>query len=649
MVMVYEKKATAYAKSDEKQVDAFLERLEKTKLSGYAENLPEYAAELELRFAECDGLGMKLSDTHKLGIFRRGLSERLRLEAAAIQAEARNTMAPLSVTALAEELESVQFDIEVRRKRSVLLEKQRKPKRKLEADDDFVPEPEAKEKVLALEPEDKSLAPEIEPETTSNKPPPSKKKRTSKKDANQERKPSRVNFKKAAQAERPVAKVEPVADSKQQSLYFLRPLIMANIAFPILVNFACSVQNDAPPAIDTAALAKVELMTKVIHYTMLMYARSRSDHYLLDPLRKTEEVIDVINIDAELLSEPTQVTQAADFNQAIENVTKMSLVWRKSVKLAVHKRFVESWALDIIQSAAKLKQGDQPKKHQLTTMKNAAKQLLPLLRPITFQGLSESNVRRTQYLWTLLAAFRINGLSFVVAYRPDTVDTLLLLDNASRILANDIAAWTPIIKRIEQHVTGWFDVVEGGSNLQRPELRSLKKQIRHPCHFCAPWTQREWNVHFQDPKEGFGLLAPVSANTLATYGYDGFTSRRKGWAVMAAPGTQIPIAIADIPEACFLGVVPGIIRCTPFMKPGSIRGPSRSWLDTAGQDGPLAHIPLGSAEEANTVLVRHIMADPIVRLYKVPWLLAFTCRPIGTLRRLVRWDNALPMVRTENQ
>ena len=103
-------------------------------------------------------------------------------------------------------------------------------------------------------------------------------------------------------------------------------------------------------------------------------------------------------------------------------------------------------------------------------------------------------------------------------------------------------------------------------------------------------------------------------------------------------GTRTPMAICDIPEASFLGVVPDILRCSPVTAAGCIPGFSGAWLDTRDNDRILDNISVGSAEEANTVLVRYETGDYQAPEWGTCWLLAFACRAIGIFQPLVRWD-----------
>lgn len=233
----------------------------------------------------------------------------------------------------------------------------------------------------------------------------------------------------------------------------------------------------------------------------------------------------------------------------------------------------------------------------------------------------------------------MQGAPFIVAYRPSTVDSILALDGAARLKPEDLPSWILIINTVEQHISSWFDALEGGNN--RPELKALHDEIREPCRWYAPWEQYLWNVHCNYPSTVFRVLKPITPLGMAIYGYGGFIHRRKCRGVMDLPNTQQSIAVTQIPEASYLGIVPGILRCSGFHEEGSIIGPAGLWLDTRDSKGSLAHIALGTAEEANTVVVWFYAGEPQAPMWKTCYLLAFSCRPITMFEPLVRWDQGV--------
>lgn len=307
--------------------------------------------------------------------------------------------------------------------------------------------------------------------------------------------------------------------------------------------------------------------------------------------------------------------------------------------MVVRQRIVEAWALDIIYGTAGLKIGDKVERCPRSTINDSTSELMPLIKPAKLQGTSTQTLLRTRYYWALLASFRINGASFIVAYRPSTVDSILLLDVAKRLNVEEVPAWIPALKSMEQHVCEWFDALE--QSKVGPELQQYSSQIRAPYWWAMISDQYLWNRLCEYPSTGFSLLNPISPLALATYGYGGDDTRRKVWSIMEVPATRQPIAIADILAASFLGVVPGILRCSALRKEGSKPGPAGLWLDTRQTKGSLAHIALGSAEETNTVVVWHHAGNPQAPEWEPCYLLAFSCRPITIFQPLVRWNQAV--------
>lgn len=316
-----------------------------------------------------------------------------------------------------------------------------------------------------------------------------------------------------------------------------------------------------------------------------------------------EEVVKIVNIDAQILSEPVIISRAKNLKEALKNVAKVSHLWNRNAAIEVHQKFLESWALQILHNAAGLSAGDMPSKTRLSTIKNAVKELIMVMKPWSFKGTSDQNVRRSQYYWTLLDSIRSKGLPFTVAYRPASVYALLYMDTKIWIKREEIPAWVPTVQAVVEHVTTWFDGIEGKRS--RAKLGSLWRLIRSPCRWIAPWDLKLWNLPSYDANASSNLLFPGSSLNFATYGYKGFLFRRKGRAIMAAPDTQKPVAVADIPEVCFLGVLPGTLKCSTFRKSDSIPAltpgtPKAHWLTSR----------LESEEEANTVLVWHSTAEP---------------------------------------
>ena len=214
-----------------------------------------------------------------------------------------------------------------------------------------------------------------------------------------------------------------------------------------------------------------------------------------------------------------------------------------------------------------------------------------------------------------------------------------LTDGAQRLRGSDIPAWVPTIQAVESHITGWFDALEGGKG--RSDLDRMVKSIVAPTWWASPCDQGRWNSCRQTTAEP-DMLSPESALGLAKYGYLGYISKRKTWSVMEVPETRQSIAVADIPEASFLGVVPGILRCSSIFKEGCVPGPDGLWLDTRESEGSLSKIALGAKEDTNTVLAWHFTGDCGASGFQTAWLLAFSCRPVEMFQELVRWEGGNP-------
>ena len=324
---------------------------------------------------------------------------------------------------------------------------------------------------------------------------------------------------------------------------------------------------------------QLSLMSRILSETVVNYARARSSQSLeAVPANTGEDTVEIVNLQSDILEEPTEFTQAATLASSLRHVSRLCVAWKRSASLAVHQKIIESWAINVIYHSVGLKVGDTVPKSKMSPMKAAAKQLMPVLRPSNLQATSDQNVLRTQYYWTLLAKLRSSGAAFIVAYRPSSVDSILLLDGRNRLRSDDIPPWSNTISRVEKHVAGWFDALEGAKD--RSDLQHLVNQIYEPCSWSSPSEQGMWDQMYSDPAPASKLLDPVSPVDMARYGYHGFVSRRKLWGVMSTPDSQQSIAIANIPEASFLGIVPGVLRLSALCGLGCIPGPCGVWLDT---------------------------------------------------------------------
>lgn len=64
-------------------------------------------------------------------------------------------------------------------------------------------------------------------------------------------------------------------------------------------------------------------------------------------------MIKIVPLDVQALNEPTVITQAQDFQEALANVAKLTKAWRQGAAMEIHQKLAESWALNVIHNAAK--------------------------------------------------------------------------------------------------------------------------------------------------------------------------------------------------------------------------------------------------------------------------------------------------------
>lgn len=131
---------------------------------------------------------------------------------------------------------------------------------------------------------------------------------------------------------------------------------------------------------NVASLPKKILMITVINETVLSCARSRANQLLTDaPLE---------NLDKEQAAFQTStwtktflgsqhITQAPTLQQSLAMVSGL---WKQKRPMVVHQKIPESWAINVIYNAAGLQVGDTPNSHQQIKIKQAALDLMPVLR-----------------------------------------------------------------------------------------------------------------------------------------------------------------------------------------------------------------------------------------------------------------------------
>lgn len=178
--------------------------------------------------------------------------------------------------------------------------------------------------------------------------------------ANTTQAPKRTNVKKLACTGQETTgtavniKSEVKQDSKRKTLYFLGNETPAYLAFPLLISFTSDVHTPAPSLCGVDTLPMTTLMVKIIKDTVHAYARSRTNQTAntattsMGGTTDNEETVKDVPIDAQTLSEPVNITQPANFLQALKNVTEFTRAWIKGTELVVQQRMIESWALNVV-------------------------------------------------------------------------------------------------------------------------------------------------------------------------------------------------------------------------------------------------------------------------------------------------------------
>ena len=105
--------AATYATLAEKQIDGGLDKLIKISLASCDGDIQAYSDRLDELYDECASTNLDFSTTMKEAFFRRGLPQRLRMEAAVIQASDLYTASPHPQTYLVVVLEATQAALQV--------------------------------------------------------------------------------------------------------------------------------------------------------------------------------------------------------------------------------------------------------------------------------------------------------------------------------------------------------------------------------------------------------------------------------------------------------------------------------------------------------------------------------------------------------
>ena len=96
--------------------------------------------------------------------------------------------------------------------------------------------------------------------------------------------------------------------------------------FPYLVYLATNVARNGPLAMDIASLPWKNLMITVINETVLNYARSRANQILtnapLENLDKEQATVQIVDLDQDLLKEPTHITQAPTIQESLAMISE---------------------------------------------------------------------------------------------------------------------------------------------------------------------------------------------------------------------------------------------------------------------------------------------------------------------------------------
>ena len=185
------------------------------------------------------------------------------------------------------------------------------------------------------------------------------------------------------------------------------------IGFPLLVNFALETERKGPLAMNVPTLPNQDLMFRIISETVAPYTRGRSNAALtlIKAVDKPEPAMELVDLE-NLSKEPTAITRAP-FAKALAQI--FDLCKQKST-MAVRQKFIESWAMDVVHSHAGIPPGTQPTRHQGVAMSTATRELMTTLRPSKVSGISDQNILRARYRWTLLATLTIRIYAHPVLY-----------------------------------------------------------------------------------------------------------------------------------------------------------------------------------------------------------------------------------------
>lgn len=101
---------------------------------------------------------------------------------------------------------------------------------------------------------------------------------------------------------------------------------------------------------------------------------------------------------------------------------------------------------------------------------------------------------------------------------------------------------TSIILSVQERVADFFDALQGAKGGPKPQ--DMIRGISAPCAWASPYEQGLWdNLCSSSTSTASNLKEPIPPIEMPKCKYAGFVARRKVWAIMPAPNTNLSTQI----------------------------------------------------------------------------------------------------------
>ena len=404
---------------------------------------------------------------------------------------------------------------------------------------------------------------------------------------------------------------EPVVDV---AVIKVSPTVSATKLFSILLVHAIPVPSMASPSLLVAAKARPDLMHQIIQQMVICLIEIHSPQ----AQNRDRLSVKVSKKDAAALDVPPGLLNA-DYVSKVEWVTRQI---KDSRNQTGRLNILESYYHDFIKAEAHAQ--DTSKVTRTLSRHAIAKDFA---QQVGIRGMSDTNITKYEYLWSMLSNIRSLGIQSLILYRNAAMNTLLKDETSrpinARLMISEVEEWGTLIEDIAQHLKASC-VEDVDTKWPTHRWKFLAEKILFETNCIEPLAN-----------------APPKATQVDTYGYKGYSDFNRSWALMTpSVGPARPLAITSIEEKSYLGIMPGKIRFGGVCSPRAVVGPDGLWLDLEGEEGCLAKIPeTTSIDQCNVNVAWEYTEDEMVPGSKSVRVLVFASRKIEIFQEVwrLRW------------